>query len=109
MPFFGKFSCFSFTYSSVRQNAPQRSGVYAISNANEWIFVGSTNDLQAALHNHLMEVGTPLKTKAPTGFTFEACDPAVRQVFLDELVAELRPSCNFPVESPAVNSSIDGE
>jgi hypothetical protein len=109
MPFFGKFSCFSFTHSSVRQNAPQRSGVYAISNANEWIFVGSTNDLQAALHKHLMEVGTPLKTKAPTGFTFQACDLALRQGFLDELVAELRPSCNLAADSQSVSSSIDGE
>ena len=58
MPFFGKFSCFSFTFASMRQNAPRRRGVYAISNASEWLFVGSADDLQAALHKHLLETGT---------------------------------------------------
>ena len=94
MPFSGKFSCFSFTYASIRQNAPVCSGVYAISNAQEWLFVGSADDLQSALHKHLMEAGTPLKSKSPTGFTFEACGAGARQGLLDELVTDLRPCCN---------------
>ena len=94
MPFFGKYSCFSFTYASIRQNAPQRPGVYAISNASEWLLVGSANDLQAALHKHLMEVGTPLRSKGATGFTFEACDAAARQTLEERLLIELHPSCN---------------
>ena len=93
MPFAGKFS-FSFSYASVRQNAPRSCGVYAISNAAEWLFVGSADDLQAALHKHLLETGMPLKAKAPTGFTFEVCHPDACQTRLQELLAELRPACN---------------
>jgi len=94
MPFAGKFSCFRFTYASVRQNAPRSCGVYAISNAAEWLFVGSADDLQAVLHKHLLEIGTPLKAKAPTGFTFETCHPEACRSRLQELLAELRPACN---------------
>src|SRR3954452_9802145 len=79
MPLAGKFRCFAFTYASIRQNAPRCSGVYVISNSKEWLFIGAADDLQSALHKHLMETGTLLKSKAPTGFTFEACDPAARQ------------------------------
>jgi hypothetical protein len=100
MPFFGKFSCFSFTYSSVRQNAPQCSGVYAISNASEWLFVGLADNLQSALHQHLMEVGTVLRSKGATGFTFEACDSGARQALLERLVTELRPACNPAYQAP---------
>ena len=94
MPFIGKFCCFALTFASVRQNAPRSSGVYAISNAADWLFVGSADDLQSVLHKHVVESGTPLKAKAPTGFTFELCDPSTRQRRMDELVAELRPACN---------------
>jgi hypothetical protein len=94
VPFFGKFSCFSFTYASVRQNAPHCGGVYGISNASEWLFVGAADDLQAALHRHLMETGTPLRAKHATGFTFEPCDAGARQELLNRLIAELRPACN---------------
>jgi len=94
MPFFGKYSCFSFTYASVRQNAPKRPGVYAISNASEWLLVGSADDLQAALHKHLMEIGTPIWSKGATGFTFEECDAAARQSLQERLIIELRPACN---------------
>jgi len=94
MPFVGKYTCFAFTYASVRQNAPGRGGVYAISNAREWLLVGSADDLQSALHQHLMEVGTSLKSKAPTGFSFQECEEGSRQVFMDSLVKEFRPVCN---------------
>jgi hypothetical protein len=104
VPFFGKFSCFSFTYASVRQNAPRQCGVYAISNAREWLFVGAADDVQLALHNHLLETATPLKSNSPTGFTFELCDPAARQSLLDKLLIELRPTCNRPHDPPRKHS-----
>jgi hypothetical protein len=104
MPFFGKFSCFSFTFASVRQNAPPRSGVYGISNATEWLLIGSAEDVQAALHGHLKEVGTPLRSKAATGFTFEECEPAARQGRQDRLVLELRPACNASANPRALNN-----
>lgn len=94
MPFAGKYTCFSFSYASVRQNAPRMGGVYAISNAREWLFVGSADDLQSALHRHLMETGTALKSQAPTGFSFQECENGTRQALLESLVRELRPTCN---------------
>jgi len=104
LPFFGKFTCFSFTYASVRQNAPNSSGVYAISNAIEWLFVCAADNLQSALHGHLLEVGTGLRSKRATGFTFELCDSGSRDALLNRLVAELRPACNPAATAPAMNS-----
>ena len=75
---------------------PPRSGVYALSNANGWIFVGEANDVQDALRRHLAEVGTKLRTALPTGFTFELCDSTERPSKLARLVQELAPSCNEP-------------
>jgi hypothetical protein len=95
MPFVGKYRCFSFTAASVRQNAPPSSGVYAISNASEWLFVGDADDVQAALRSHLAEIGTALKTAAPTGFTFELCGSGDRPGRLARLVDDFAPSCNL--------------
>lgn len=94
MAFTGKHSCYSFTPASIRQNAPPRSGVYALSNAREWIFIGSADDVQAALRAHFAEVGTRLRAAAPTGFTFELCDAGERSARLARLITELSPSCN---------------
>jgi hypothetical protein len=94
MGFTGKYACYSFTAASIRQNAPQRPGVYALSNAREWIFIGEADDLQAILWAHLRESGTKLRAAGPTGFTFEVCDPAARQTLLARLIADLSPTCN---------------
>lgn len=69
-------------------------GVYGLSNAREWIFVGAADDIQAALLGHLLEVDTPLKSRVPTGFTFEICHPSQRAARVARLVTELSPVCN---------------
>lgn len=69
-------------------------GVYGLSNAREWIFVGAADDIQAALLGHLREVNTPLKSRVPTGFTFEICHPSQRAARVARLVIELSPVCN---------------
>lgn len=76
MGFVGKSSCFSFTWSSIRKNAPPVSGVYGLSNARKWILIGEADDVQAALFSRLAEV--EVQAAAPTGFTFELCQPAAR-------------------------------
>lgn len=48
MPF-EQFTPRSFTPVSVRANAPTASGIYGISNAREWIFIGETDNIQASL------------------------------------------------------------
>ena len=69
-------------------------GVYGLSNAKEWVFVGVTNDIRASLLGHLQERNTVLKSRVPTGFTFEICHPGQSGARLSRLVSELSPVCN---------------
>jgi hypothetical protein len=98
MAFQGKYRSYSFTPVSVKQNAPQLPGVYALSNAKEWVLVGAADDVRAALRAHLNGTGTRLRTAAPTGFTFELCEAATHARRLERLIYELSPSCNDPVQ-----------
>jgi hypothetical protein len=93
MPF-NQFIPRSFTPDSVHTYAPVSSGVYGISNAREWIYIGETENIQSSLLNHLHEINTTLKKREPTGFVFEVCDQAHRSSRQDRLVAEYGPSCN---------------
>ena len=90
----GKQNCHAFTTSSIRQHAPPASGIYALSNAREWIFVAGADDVQAALRDHLASPGTRLRSARPTGFSFELCRPAERRARVARLILELAPSCN---------------
>jgi hypothetical protein len=69
-------------------------GVYGLSNAREWVFVGAADDIRAALLSHLQEGDTVLKSRVPTGFTFEICHPSQRAARVSRLVTELSPVCN---------------
>lgn len=83
-----------FTLHSVRTFAPSTSGVYGISNAREWLYVGETANIQAALINHLQDLNTSLKKRQPTGFVFEVCDGASRSGRQDRLIHEYAPLFN---------------
>lgn len=85
---------FTFSPAAVYKNAPPFSGVYGISNAREWLFVGEADDIQAALIGHLREPGTALRSRAPTGFTYEICGPGYRQARQNSLIEEYTPVCN---------------
>lgn len=82
----------SFTASTVRQCVPALSGVYGISNAGEWIYIGETDNLQATLLAHLQRPNKLLEHQ-PTGFIFEICDRANRPERHSRLVLEYRPTC----------------
>jgi hypothetical protein len=69
-------------------------GVYGLSNSREWVFVGVADDIRAALLIHLQEGNTTLKSRAPTGFTFEICHPSQRLARASRLMTELSPVCN---------------
>lgn len=84
----------SFTVESVRKNAPEVSGVYGLSNAREWIFIGETNNIQARLMEHLKETDTELVNRRPTGFAFERCSPVERIYRQNALVQQFEPFCN---------------
>jgi hypothetical protein len=83
-----------FTSSSIQSYAPAASGVYGISNAIEWIYIGETDNIQAALLDHLQYLYTSLMKRQPTGFVFEVCEGARRSARQDRLVHEYEPSCN---------------
>jgi hypothetical protein len=93
MPF-DRFTPHNFSLVSVQRNAPALSGVYGISNAREWIFVGETDNIKASLIGHLQETHTPLLERGPTGFIFELCLPYNRLARQERLIQEYQPVCN---------------
>jgi len=93
MPF-EQFTPRSFTPVSVRTNAPTASGIYGISNAREWIFIGETDNIQASLLSDLQRGDSELQKRHPTGFVFELCDPAGRHARHGRLISEYSPVCN---------------
>jgi hypothetical protein len=83
-----------FTPGAVQTYAPSASGVYGISNAREWIYIGETDNIQDALFDHLRDLHTSLMNRQPTGFVFEVCNGARRSTRQDRLVLEYEPACN---------------
>ena len=74
--------------------APSAAGVYGISNAREWVYIGQTDNIQGALLAHLRDGETSLMKREPTGFVFEVCDGALRSTRQDRLILEYGPACN---------------
>jgi hypothetical protein len=83
-----------FTTVAVQRGAPASSGVYGLSNAREWIYVGETDNIQARLLEHLQEADTAVMGRKPTGFSFEVCHPYDRIARQDRLILELEPVIN---------------
>jgi len=92
MPF-ELFTPLSLTPFSVKANAPAVSGIYGISNAREWIYIGETDNIQASLLRDLQGDSTLLR-QSPTGFVFERCAPAGRRARQNRLILEYEPVCN---------------
>lgn len=93
MPF-NQFTPRNFTSWAVQMYAPAMSGVYGISNALEWIYIGETDNIQSSLLSHLHEIGTSLMKREPKGFVFEVCAQAQRASRQGRLVSEYGPACN---------------
>jgi len=93
MPF-EQFTPRSFTPVSVRANAPSASGIYGISNAREWIFIGESDNVQDSLLLELQRSDSALLKRDPTGFVFELCDAGERRARQDRLILEYEPVCN---------------
>jgi hypothetical protein len=86
----------NFSTISVQGYAPASSGVYGLSSAREWIYVGETDDIRATLLRHLAEVNSAVSSRKPTGFTFEICAETARIERQSSLIKELAPVCNTP-------------
>ena len=93
MPF-DRFVPYTFSHISVQRNAPASSGVYGLSNAREWIFVGETDNIRATLLRHIEETHAPLLERVPTGFSFELCHSCDRAARQGRLIQEYDPVCN---------------
>jgi predicted GIY-YIG superfamily endonuclease len=79
---------------SVDKNVPAASGVYGLSNARQWIYVGETADIHAELFKHLQHPNTFLKGHSPSGFTYELSPAQYRAERRNQLVSELEPIGN---------------
>lgn len=88
-----------FVSGSIQTYAPIASGVYGISNAMEWIYIGETDDIRSALLCHLGEYESPLMRSKPAGFVFEVCERSRRPGRQDRLIHEYGPTCNRVSES----------
>lgn len=83
-----------FTSSGVRMHAPCLAGIYGVSNAREWIYIGIANNIRDALLDHLGEPHTSLMKREPSGFVFEVCEGMHCAARQDRLVLEYEPTCN---------------
>jgi hypothetical protein len=84
----------SFVSRSIRAHAPATSGVYGISNRREWLFIGSTDNIQATLLEYSAEGNPTMKGRQATGFNFEVCGPDDCGARQRRLIQEYRPICN---------------
>ena len=79
--------------SSIRQKAPQASGVYAIYN-HAWIYIGESNDIRRTLLEYWNGDDACIATAVPTGFVFEVCNQAERMRRQVALIVRFQPRCN---------------
>ncbi|MBZ5606170.1 MAG: hypothetical protein LAO79_28090 [Acidobacteriia bacterium] len=83
-----------FTAEGVHTYAPSVGGVYGISNAREWIYIGHTDNIRRALLDHFQDAGSDLMRKKPQGFVYEVCDELRCLSRQNRLVLEYEPACN---------------
>jgi hypothetical protein len=89
-------NCFARTFkaAAIRREAPPSSGVYGLSNARGWIYVGETDDIQARLLAHLEGPNPFAAHGAPTGFSFELSSPGQRIARQRQIIVEFDPPGN---------------
>ncbi|MGO9231613.1 MAG: hypothetical protein ACLQKA_20670 [Bryobacteraceae bacterium] len=85
-----------FTAMAIDKNAPAASGVYGISNARQWIYVGETSNIQAELRKLLQHPNPPLRDHIASGYTYELSSAEHRIERQSQLVRELHPAGNQP-------------
>jgi hypothetical protein len=82
------------TANGVQRYAPMVPGIYGMSNAREWVYIGQSENIQGALLEHLRVLDTAILKWEPTGFVFEACVGERRQTRQHCLILEYAPICN---------------
>jgi len=84
----------NFTAVAVNAEAPAGGGVYGLSNARQWLYIGTSDNIRQALSARLQERDTLLARNRPMGFVYEICDAAVRDGRCRRLISEYAPLCN---------------
>ena len=78
-------------YGVIMANAPRSSGVYALFNGEELLYVGEARNIFSKLIEHLYGGNPILMSEEPTAFAFEYCSAEARTVRFMELVFKWRP------------------
>jgi hypothetical protein len=84
---------YPFTFEAVREKAPNASGVYSISTAGRWVYVGESDDIRQSLFRHLNEPSESMNRFGPLLFSFELAPAAERVARQQALISELEPAC----------------
>jgi hypothetical protein len=84
----------AFTPISIRAHAPAAGGIYGISNARQWIYIGFADNIQGALMSHLYKPDSVLSRTRPTGFVYELAWPEHYSGRTERLIREYAPVCN---------------
>lgn len=84
----------AFARSSIYAHAPDGPGVYGISNAREWIYIGASENIQVALLEYLDGGSPAIAERTPTGFSFELCSAGMLTYRHAELLRQYKPACN---------------
>ena len=82
------------TRLGVEADASAASGVYGMSNANEWIYIGETDNIQQVRLEYLGNPSTSVMKKHPTGFVCELCEGTRRPERQNRLILEYEPTCH---------------
>jgi len=94
---FQKYVAHTFSASSINRYAPAAPGVYGLSNARGWIFVGESDDIRSSLFQHMQEGESRLGGEVPRGFSFELVAGKGRTARQQYLIEELQPMFNARV------------
>src|SRR5487761_1080820 len=87
---------FPFTQQSIIDNAPTVSGVYALFNDQQWIYIGEGIDIQARLLQHRRDSHNDCVNRySPAFFAYEQVGFGMRVGRQDSLILEMKPLCNM--------------
>ncbi len=91
----GNPNSYHFNAVSIIASVPAQSGVYALYNANQWIYIGESEDIRARLLQHVNGDNDCITRWAPPSISFELVPTqAGRVARQNQLILELRPACN---------------
>lgn len=80
------------TPGGIRIYAPAVPGVYGISNAREWVYIGQSDNIRDALLTYLSDSNPALIAQEPVGFVYETCGGFTRTTRQERLIFEYRPA-----------------